>query len=94
MTDNTSKTEAPKDVWRNVGDNDRVFDTSDGFHVHVIRHGNEWKSRVTDTRTKRFRESKLTYVSDSAAEAASMKVINNMRENRRAHDGSQRSLKT
>jgi hypothetical protein len=47
-----------------------VLETNDGFHVHVWKHEVAWKSRVTETHSKRFRASKLTYVSDSAAEAA------------------------
>lgn len=92
MTDRGRQSEGPKDVWEVVGDVDRVLVTSDNFQVHVWKSGATWKARVLDQESKRTRMSKLTYASDAAAEAASMDVITEMRERRKAH-GTQRSLK-
>ena len=85
--------EAPRDQWENVGDNARLMTTSDGFRCNVTRTGATWCARVTNTETHTYRKSKLSYPDDSSAMAAAIRVVEDMREKRKATAAAQRSLK-
>jgi hypothetical protein len=76
------KTEAgPANIWRDIGDNDRIMDTDDGYHAHVYRRSSGWIPRVTDPVTKQFVDLP-PHQSDSEAKNAAMQAIAEARRKR------------
>lgn len=80
------------DIWQSVGENDLIYRSSDGYHAHVWKHGSTWKGQVTVIATKKYRRSKLTYPSNSAAQSACQVVMDAMRERRKRSADPQSSL--
>ena len=80
MNINRKVESTPKDVWRDVGDNDRVLDTADGYHANVYRRSDGWRARITGLNPSELIDLPAYYPTDSEAKQAAMQTVAELRE--------------
>jgi len=81
----------PTDVWRGITEEQRVLDTSDGFHANVYRRTTGWLTRIIDPVTGE--SSNLPACrTDTEAKDGAMRFIAAARQTRQAQSGPQEKL--
>jgi hypothetical protein len=70
-----------KDTWIDVGDNDRIFRSSDNYHVHLYRRKSGWECRISETFSQTLTDLPPCQ-SNEAAKAQALQAVADLRAQR------------